>query len=223
MAERFIDGTFRREVLLPDGGRVVVRLLRESDRDMLAQGIAQLSEESRYRRFLSATTTLTDEALSYLTHTDNENHLALVAVLPGPDHTEAQGIGVARFVRTAPGSSSAEAAVTVIDAHHGRGIGRVLLAALTLAASERGVTHFQAEILESNAPILALLQAIGASRAASGEAGVVRVELPLPRLPADGNLEALDDAPGSQLVRFAARELHLLEQAPAIDGPRRRP
>jgi GNAT superfamily N-acetyltransferase len=211
MAERFIDGDFEREVTLGEGSRIVLRLLRPSDRELLVAGMARLSSESRYRRFLSATTTLTPEALTYLTHTDNENHLAVVAIHHG------EGVGVARFVRTAEGASSAEAAVTVEDRFHGRGIGRLLLAALTLAASERGVTHFQADILESNGPMLALLQQIGATRSPSGEAGVVRVELPLPRLLPGGDLGALDDGPGSQLVRYAARELHLLDAAPPRD------
>ncbi|MBS2026966.1 MAG: GNAT family N-acetyltransferase [Deltaproteobacteria bacterium] len=207
---RLIDGDFQRDIALPDGTLVRVRLLRPSDKGRLADAIAKLSPESRYYRFLSATTTLSDNALNYLSAVDNEDHLAIVAGKPTDSEDEQEGWGLARFVRQAPGGNVAEAAVTVLDDYQGRGLGRLLLAAITLAARERGVERFEAEILASNAPVLGLLRHLGATVNAHADAGVVHIDLALPPLPQDGKLEHLPDGPGSQLIRFAAKELKLL-------------
>jgi len=210
MSARLIDGAFERDLALGDGTQVRLRLLRPSDKERLAEAIAKLSPESRYFRFLSATTKLSDEALNYLSTVDNENHLAIVAGKPADREREQEGWGLARFVRHAPGAKTAEAAVTVLDDFQGRGLGRLLIAALTLAARERGVERFQAEILSTNAPVLTLLRHIGATLHAQDDGGVVHIDLELPPLPQDGKLEHLPDGPGAQLIRFAAKELKLL-------------
>lgn len=215
MAHRYIDADFRREVELPDGLHVRLRLLKPSDREKLADGIRRLSPESRYRRFLSATTQLSPDAMRYLTELDNEDHLAIVATTCAAREEDEEGMGIARFVRTEKGSKAAEAAVTVADAYHGRGVGRLLLAALTLAARERGVERFTAEILKENTPILGLLEEIGASKHEHREGDVVLVDLPLPAVPDDGDFRTLPEGPGAQLMRFAADELHLLRHAVA--------
>jgi RimJ/RimL family protein N-acetyltransferase len=210
---RFVDSGFERELELSDGMRLHLRLLRPGDRARVVAAMRQLSDLSRYRRFLSATQELSDEALRYLTELDNENHLAIVAAEVGPRRGDETGLGLARFVRTAPGAKSAEAAVTVVDAHQGRGLGRLLLAALTLAARERGIESFQAEILESNQPMLTLLRRLGAKLDGPLEDGVLLANVPLPEIPAEGDWSALASSP-IPLMRFAARELKLLAAPP---------
>jgi len=205
MAAPLIGIDFAREVSLPDGTAVRLRLLGPGDRQRLAAGMRELSDQSRYYRFLSATQALPERALRYLTDTDNQNHLAVVAGSP-----RGEGYGVARFVRDAPGSPRAEAAVTVIDALQGRGLGRLLLAALAVAASERGVRCFHAEILAQNTAMLGLLAELGATVDATLDGDVVEIDLPLPAWSADGSLLGSHHGAGAQLIRFAARELHLL-------------
>src|SRR5438045_2569211 len=70
----------RGEVQLRDGSPVEVRPLRADDKAGLAAGFARLSELSRYRRFLSLTTRLTNGQLAYLTELDHHDHEALVAI-----------------------------------------------------------------------------------------------------------------------------------------------
>lgn len=212
MSKRFVDADFRREVALPDGLRVRLRLLKPADRDKLAEAITRLSPESRYLRFLSATTQLSPDALRYLTELDNENHLAIVATTATAREDDEEGLGIARFVRADPKSTSAEAAVTVADAYHGRGLGKLLLAALTLAARERGIERFTAEILKENGPILALLGQLGANVQEREEGGVVYVDLPLPGLQVEEQLQKPSDGPGAALLRFANEELKLLRR-----------
>jgi hypothetical protein len=59
------------------------------------RGFARLSPESRYRRFLTATPELTEEAVRYLTEIDHHDHEAIAAL----DEEIGEGIGIARYVR----------------------------------------------------------------------------------------------------------------------------
>jgi GNAT superfamily N-acetyltransferase len=55
-------------------------------------------------------------------------------------------------------ATTAEIAITVVDAWQGRGIGKALIAQLTAAAAARGIRTLQAIVLPDNATIIGLLQ-----------------------------------------------------------------
>jgi hypothetical protein len=71
-----------------------VRPIRPQDAAPLRAGFERLSEQSRYRRFLSPMQELSGPMLRYLTEVDHHDHEALIAV--GADGTI---VGVARSVR----------------------------------------------------------------------------------------------------------------------------
>src|SRR3989442_11671892 len=71
-----IGPAFSEEHMLADRSIVRLRLIRPDDADELRRGFERLSPESRYRRFLSGVHQLSDEALRYLTHVDERDHLA---------------------------------------------------------------------------------------------------------------------------------------------------
>src|SRR6185369_4459759 len=96
--------------------------------------------------------------LDYLTHLDGERHFALGAITAPDEGGGLRGLGVARFVRVAARPEAAEPAITVVDEAQGKGLGRLLLARLTAAAVERGVTTFCFEVLASNEPMRALIE-----------------------------------------------------------------
>jgi GNAT superfamily N-acetyltransferase len=141
------------EFPLRDGTLVVIRPILPSDADRLRDGFERLSPESRYRRFMSAVDELSDEQVRFLTHVDYEDHMAWVAL--DPLDPGRRGLGVARYVRVAEEPSVAEAAVTVVDSHQGRGLGTVLLGVLALSAERNGIRTFRGFVLEANAPMLA--------------------------------------------------------------------
>jgi GNAT superfamily N-acetyltransferase len=122
-------------VRLPDGARVILRPLGPEDRQLLVEGFARLSESSRYRRFFTVMRELDDTMLSYLTEIDHHDHEALIAL----EGETGAGIGIARYVRSEPGSEVAEFAVAVIDARQRRGVGRALLRRLATRARQEGV------------------------------------------------------------------------------------
>jgi GNAT superfamily N-acetyltransferase len=115
---------------LADGSRVTVRQIGADDRSRLVQGFAQLSIESRRRRFFTPITELSDAELDYLTNVDHHAHEALVAF----DLAGGEAIAVARWVRTAP--EEAEPAILVADAWQRKSLGRQLLG-LLLARARR--------------------------------------------------------------------------------------
>jgi GNAT superfamily N-acetyltransferase len=169
---------------LRDGTRVMFRCIRPEDKEMLREGFDSLSPESRYRRFMTSKNRLTDSELRYLTEVDGEDHFAIVAGvrhLLRPD----EGMGVARFVRLAGQPLVAESAVTVLDAHQGRGLGTALLQRLMEAAYERGIRWFRAELLGENLAMRALLESMGSqTRKEFGGDGVVVVTVAVPPPPA---------------------------------------
>jgi GNAT superfamily N-acetyltransferase len=161
---------------LRDGEQILVRPIGPEDRAELAAGIERLSPESRYRRFLTPTSQLSESQLRYLTDVDHHDHEALVAIEPGTDH----GIGVARFVRSADDPERAEVAVAVADSWQGRGVATALLDRLTQRAREEGVRWFSAEILADNRPMLELIEELGDVTTRGVENGSLEVEVELP-------------------------------------------
>jgi GNAT superfamily N-acetyltransferase len=180
------------EATLRDGTPVLVRMVEASDKDALAEGIARLSTHSRYLRFHTGVEQLTDEQLRYLTDVDQRDHVAWVAMLRDDEDT---GIGVARFVRLPDEPDVAEAAITVLDAYQGRGLGTLLLGVLAAAAARRGVTTFRSYVLGVNVGMLAVFDTLGATRTEE-EPGVYRVDLAVP-----GTLGGLTDTPLGKVIR----------------------
>ena len=147
------------ETTLRDGTRVLIRMVEPDDKDGFVEGFSRLSPRSRYLRFHTGLEELSEQQLAYLTEVDGVDHVAWVALdLDAPDRP---GIGVARFVRLADEPTVAEAAVTVLDAYQGRGLGTVLLEVLAGAAVRRGVGTFRAYVLGENRTMLRVLESLG--------------------------------------------------------------
>jgi GNAT superfamily N-acetyltransferase len=160
---------------LRDGSEVLVRPIRPGDRDAIVKAFEQLSEQSRYQRFMTAIDELSPSQLDYLVDVDHHDHEALVAF----DPASGDGVGVARFVRLADGTT-AEAAVTVIDEWQGRGLGVALCNLLAERARDEGVTRFTALLLATNDQMHDVLASLGPSKVLSRQAGTVEVEVDIP-------------------------------------------
>jgi GNAT superfamily N-acetyltransferase len=203
---RRFDAAYREEVELEDGQMAVLRLVRPTDKELLLQGLARMSPEARYFRFMGPRRSLNASELRYLTEVDGENHFALGAVVVGADGRE-EGIGVARFIRLPGEPTVAEPAITVIDDYQGLGLGRVLLSRLVAAARERGVERFRCDFLAANRKIRGLFdQTFDTSCVVSQDAETVTMEflLPTPKL-GERLRSALDGTALSRAFAHAAR------------------
>jgi GNAT superfamily N-acetyltransferase len=190
---------------LRDGAQIEIRPISPGDREELAAGMRRLSPESRYRRFFTPASELSEAQLTYLTDVDHHDHEALVALDPGTGH----GVGVARFVRSPEDAETAEVAVAVADSWQGRGVATALLDRLAERARAEGVRQFSADILAENRPMLDLIGEIGEAHVIERDQGTVTVVV---ELPPEGIGAALREA-----LRAAARDLlrvpHLLRPA----------
>jgi GNAT superfamily N-acetyltransferase len=101
--------------------------------------------------------------LRHLTHVDNVNHVALVAIQTLADGTR-RGVAVARFVHDEASQGTAELAVVVADDAQGQGIATHLLRALATRALESGIHTFSMVVLRTNHRVCKTIERMGASR-----------------------------------------------------------
>jgi RimJ/RimL family protein N-acetyltransferase len=164
-----------RRVRIRDGTELVIRPIAPSDAGALRAGFERLSLESRYERFLSPMDHMSTAMVRYFTDVDHHDHEALVAFDPSDD---ARMIAVARYVREDGGA--AEAAVTVADDWHGRGLGTAMLDALAERARAEGVKRFTAYVLARNEEMIDLLFRLGPAKVVDRANGAVQIEAELP-------------------------------------------
>jgi len=162
---------------LADGTRVRIRPIAPKDKERISQGWEHLSMNTRYMRFLHPKSSLSKWELAYLTEIDYQDHFAWGAELV--DDTSHPGIGIARYIRDTEDPTVAEAAITVVDEFQRRGLGRILLQALTEAAQQNGIERFRAEVSAGNEQVIGSLTRLGAT-AGNTEASAVSLELHLP-------------------------------------------
>lgn len=195
-------------VVLRDGTRALIRPIRPDDREKLEAGLAQLSPRSRYLRFHGVVDHLTEEQLTYLTEIDHRDHQAWVAI--DEDDPAEAGMGVARYIRLADEPTVAEAALTVVDAYQGRGLGTVLLGVLGSSAVANGIHTFRNYVLDENDTMLDMFAQLGAE-VAEETFGVFRVDYPLPADP-----DELPDTPAGRVVRTVASRGESLAFGPPL-------
>ena len=153
------------DVALRDGRPVRLRPINPDDSDRLAAFHRSLSNETVYFRFFAPYPELSERDLHRFTHVDHDDRVALVATVGG------EIVAVARYDRIDP--SDAEVAFVVRDDHQGRGLGSVMLEHLAVAARERGVKRFIAEVLPNNRRMLSTFEEAGYHPARHMDDGVV--------------------------------------------------
>lgn len=155
---------------LRDGRSITVRPVIPEDREAVRKAFLSLSPASVYFRFLSSMASPTDRLLTYLTSVDQVGHVAICATIDSPDLKTERGIGIARFIRLEGLPDTAEAAITVVDDMHRRGVASILLHELVRAAQVRGIKTLRAEVVTDNEAMVSILERAGAKRVL-GESG----------------------------------------------------
>jgi acetyl coenzyme A synthetase (ADP forming)-like protein len=200
------------DVVLADGGTVHLRPIRHSDGPLIQDLHSRLSPETVYRRFFSPKPELPPDLLEYLVHVDYVDRMAVVAVLGE------RIIAVARYDRF-PGSSQAEVAFVVDDAHQGRGLGTLMLEHLVVIARTRGISRFVAETLPENQAMLAVFLNAGFEVSRRFGGGLVDVEFPI--APTPQSERAADDRDRSAVAHSIGRLLR--PRSVAVIGASREP
>ena len=161
------------EMRLPDRTPVYLSLLSHCSKAEICEGFRGLSKNSRYLRFHSPVRRLTDAQLIHLTDIDSVNRAIVAAHIDEGDHQ--RGVGLARYARLEE-RSTAEFAVTVLDAYQGKGIGSSLLEHLRHVAFGNGIDILQGFVLRNNYLMIHILEGLNASRRLEAD-GSLRYDL----------------------------------------------
>jgi acyl-CoA synthetase (NDP forming)/RimJ/RimL family protein N-acetyltransferase len=153
------------DVVLVDGHTAHLRPIRPDDADGLQRFHVAQSPESVYLRFFAPMPRLSERDLYRFTHVDHVDRVAFVATVMG------EIVGVGRYDRVDAGT--AEIAFNISDAHHGRGLGSVLLEHLAAAARENGLHRFVAEVLPQNRKMIGVFRDAGYEVSHRYEDGVI--------------------------------------------------
>jgi acetyltransferase len=144
---------------MKDGRPCTLRPIRPEDADELQRFVREeMSDQSRFNRFLSTLKQLPASMLVRFTQLDYAREMALVVVVEDDD---AQTMtGVARYTAN-PDAASCEFAIAIGDQWQGHGLGVLLMEALFHAAHDAGMSTIEGEVLGSNAPMLGLMHKLG--------------------------------------------------------------
>jgi acetyl coenzyme A synthetase (ADP forming)-like protein len=140
-----------------DGSTVELRAIQPADIEMVRDLFRRVSPQSRYLRFHSHVSELSEADLIRFTTIDVEKVFGVVATLG--ERTGEKVIGVGHYFRTEP--ATAEVAFLVEDTHQGRGIATQILDALTETARTQGIDTFEAYVLGENRSMMDVFQAAG--------------------------------------------------------------
>jgi acetyltransferase len=145
---------------LADGSSVVIRPIRPEDAELEQEFVRNLSEETKFFRFMNNVVELSQQMLVRFTQIDYDREMALVAVT-GKDGQEIE-LGVCRYAIN-PDGQSCEFAVVVADPWRRQGVGGKLMNHLMDAARARGLRTMEGEVLVQNKNMLKFVAALGFS------------------------------------------------------------
>ena len=165
-------------VTLKDGTELRLRPVLPGDSERSNHPSVEFSSETLYRRFMSARAP-SPALMDYLFQVDYVDHFVWVLV----DGVDGPVVADVRFVRDVDDASVAEIAFIVADDYQGRGIGSLLMDALTISAQIGGVRRFTARLLADNLRMRTILDRFGAEWE-HDEPGVVTTEFDVPSLDA---------------------------------------
>ncbi|HLO63115.1 MAG TPA: GNAT family N-acetyltransferase, partial [Azonexus sp.] len=150
-----------------DGQVVTIRPIRPEDADMEQEFVKNMSDESRYYRFMDTLRELTQTMLVRFTQIDYDREMALVATITQEVEDNVDGvepydkqIGVARYVVN-PDGESVEFALAVGDDWQKCGVGRKLMTALIECARMKGYRAVVGDVLSTNAKMFRLMTSLG--------------------------------------------------------------
>ncbi|MDD4911994.1 MAG: bifunctional acetate--CoA ligase family protein/GNAT family N-acetyltransferase [Sideroxydans sp.] len=158
---------------LADGTDVTIRPIRPEDALMVKQFVHDLSEETKYFRYMNSVQELTEDMLSRFTQLDYSREMALIAVTF--EHDKEIQLGVARYAIN-PDAKSCEFALVVADNITGKGLGQKLMISLMEAARTKGLDVIEGEVLSHNHNMLKLMTRLGFSiKHSTEDSGIMKV------------------------------------------------
>lgn len=142
--------------ILPDGTRVLMRVLRPEDARYYPEFISHLTFDDLRLRFFSAVKELSDERISELTHLDYARAMAFIAV----DEATDTMLGIVRL-HLDDDRLGGEYAVIVRSALKGHGLGWLLMQRMIEYARVIGLKNVHGQVLTENTTMLRMCTELG--------------------------------------------------------------
>ncbi|NJC72448.1 GNAT family N-acetyltransferase [Planosporangium thailandense] len=200
------------DALAADGRVVRIRPVEPQDATALRALYDNAGDHSLYLRFFTSGRGQIDAEVRRLTRPAAPDHRVVVALDAN------RLIGVASYER-GEGEPFADFAVLIADAHHGRGIGTLLLEHLVRQARGDGIRELAGDILVANGTMLRVARDLTPGMLVQEHAGVMRVLIPTA---ADDRAQALIDLRERSAERKALHPL-LAPASVAVVGASRTP
>jgi acyl-CoA hydrolase/GNAT superfamily N-acetyltransferase len=156
------------------GLEILLRPVKISDEPLLKDFFYSLSDQSLYRRFMSARKDMPHERLQDFVIIDYSREMVILAVLQQEEIEEVVGVGQYGIDEA---THSAEVAFAVRDDYQGQGIGTELLSYLTVLAKRQGLLGFTAEVLFENRPMMQVFESAGFDLEKKSTQGVYELKM----------------------------------------------
>jgi acetyltransferase len=153
---------------LPDGTDLVIRPIRPEDAEIERNFVRNLSEQSKYFRFMQAIEELSPQMLARFTQIDYNREMALIAVVR--EEGKEKEIGVARYSIN-PDGKTCEFAIVVADEWQRQGIAHILMQQLIETARNHGLQVMEGDVLSNNFEMLTLVEKLGFTISTSADGG----------------------------------------------------
>jgi RimJ/RimL family protein N-acetyltransferase len=157
-----------------NGLKVRFRAIKASDEDEMRHLFYRFSDEAVYYRYFTSIKTMPHTKMQEYVNIDYSQVMSIVGLInePGQGHIIAE----ARFVKE-PDKPLADVAFVVDEEFNGLGIATYLYKMLIRLAKERGLQGFTADVLSSNAGMMAVFEKGGIVKAKL-EYGVYKLNMP---------------------------------------------
>jgi RimJ/RimL family protein N-acetyltransferase/acyl CoA:acetate/3-ketoacid CoA transferase beta subunit len=140
------------------GINIFLRPVKISDEPLLKDLFYSLSDDSRYRRFISSRREMPHDFLQKFVVIDYTKQVAILAVIQHDEKEEVIGVGRYSVLED---MHMAEIAFVVRDNYQNKGVGTELFSHLTYIARKKGFLGFLASVLLENQPMLRLIRKMG--------------------------------------------------------------
>ena len=141
-----------------DGTELWIRPIRPEDAQIEKSFVSNLSEQTRYFRFLSTVKELTQALLVRFTQIDYDREMAFIAVVG--EKPQEKEVAAGHYV-TYPDGETCEFGLVVADEWQGRGVGHQIMVDLIRAAGSKGLKKMIAYIFNENDAMLQMVRGLG--------------------------------------------------------------
>jgi len=152
-----------------------LRPVKISDEPLVKDFFYNLSDETKYNRFLSRRKDMPHEMLQDIfVVIDYTKEMVILATIEDGDSEVVIGVGQFAVIED---TLTAQVALVVRDDYHQKGLGTKLLSYLAYIAKKQGLVGFKAEILPDNKHVLHLLEKTGSVVEKKFSSGVYIIEI----------------------------------------------